>query len=277
MSEFRPGRFQVLPLVIKNLLIINGLVWLAQVTLQNMYDIDLTRKLGLFYWESEYFRVYQLFTHMFLHDDRNIWHLASNMFILWMFGSRLENVWGSKRFLIFYIICGIGSAVLYMCVLTWEFHQLTGDVAAFFDNATFDGFLRIYKSQNLSSQELDSFIRSWAADAPESPGKVQLARLFLSQLVEQTRNTVTVGASGAIYGILFAFGYLFGNTLVMLFLIPFPIKVKYVIGGLIIWELILGVQNAANDNVAHFAHLGGALIGFILLKIWNKRIRRDFY
>src|SRR6478752_7146536 len=114
MSEFRPGRFQILPIVIKNLLIINGLVFLAQVTLSNMNGYDLSNVLGLHYWGSDLFRPHQFITHLFLHDTSNFFHLLSNMFALWMFGSTLENVWGPKRFLIFYMICGVGAALCHM-------------------------------------------------------------------------------------------------------------------------------------------------------------------
>src|SRR3954467_2327838 len=118
MASFRPGRFQVLPVVVKNLIIINCLFLLLQFVL-NRYGIDLADYLGLHYWRSHYFKPWQLLTHMFMHG--NIGHLFSNMFALWMFGSVLENTWGAKRFLYFYLICGIGAALCHLTVLGFEF------------------------------------------------------------------------------------------------------------------------------------------------------------
>lgn len=275
MSEFRPGRFQMLPLVIKNLLIINGLVYLAQITLGSMYGYDLSTLFALHYWGSDLFMPHQFVTHLFMHDPGSFFHLLSNMFALWMFGSTLENVWGPKRFLIFYIICGIGAALCHMLVLTYDNVQITSYVGAFFNNPSFDTFAAFQSKFNVP--DFQGFYDAWSTKPAESPEMINLAKYYLAGYLDSYRNMPTLGASGAVFGVLFAFGYLFPNSTLFIIPIPFPIKAKYFVGFYILMELFLGFRNSAGDNVAHFAHLGGVLFAYILLKIWNKRNRRTFY
>lgn len=284
MSEFRPGRFQMLPLVIKNLLIINGLVFLAQVTLQDILKVDLTDMFGLHYWGSELFRPHQFVTHLFMHGGW--WHLISNMFALWMFGSILENRWGPKRFLVFYIVCGLGAALCHMGVITYDNVRLAGAVEHFNVNPSFGAFSDIVDRFGIGSYRfrlgpddftLRDFRDSWSTLPPESFEMVRQSKHLLSEAFEYYRNIPTVGASGAVFGVLFAFGYLFPNSYLFILPIPFPIKAKYFVGGYILMELYLGFKNSVGDNVAHFAHLGGVLFAYILLKIWNKRNRKTFY
>lgn len=218
------------PPVVKNLLIINGIMFLATFLLQNR-DISLIGELGMFYVGSPFFEPYQIVTHMFMHGG--IAHIALNMFALWMFGSALENSWGSKRFLIFYLVCGLGAAVLHQFVQGLEVNAAAG---SFFPDVS-DG--------------------------------------VTSEKVFFTMSVPTVGASGAVYGILAGFALLFPNTLLYLYF-AIPIKAKYAIAGFVLIELYLGFQNSPGDNVAHFAHLGGALVGFILIKIWQRN-RKRFY
>ncbi len=230
MSEFRPGNFQVLPPVIKNIIIICVLVWLAQIVSMNVFHYPLEMLFALHYWQSEYFRPYQLITHLFMHGG--FFHIAFNMFALWMFGSILENIWGPRRFLIFYFVCGIGAALCFLGYQTWEYHKLT------------EGYL----NGQVSALAIQEF------------------------LIEPV-----LGASGAIFGVLVAFGYMFPNSMLYIFPIPVPIKAKWLVIGYVALELYLGLQASPGDNVAHFAHLGGALFGFILMKIWNKGGRRNSY
>jgi rhomboid family protein len=275
MNEFRPGRFEILPMVIKNLLIINGLVYLAQVTLQPMLGEKITDMFALHYWGSDMFRPHQIITHLFMHGS--IGHLFMNMFTLWMFGSTLENVWGPKRFLIFYIICGIGAALCHLGVLTYDNVHLTRDAEAFLNDPTYSNFALLDRHYDLGSGAFRiEGLKEALAQNPNDPQLIQDARVYVQQFVAGYRNTATLGASGAVYGILFAFGYLFPNSLIFLYFL-FPLKAKYFVGILIVLELVSGIQNSAGDNVAHFAHLGGVLFGFILLKIWNKNNRRHFY
>ncbi|KAI9437889.1 rhomboid family protein [Russula earlei] len=214
MTQFRPNRFEILPQVIKNLLIINGLVFLAQYITEQQGGINMDNLFALHTWQSPLFKPWQLLTHMFLHGS--IGHILSNMFVLWMFGSTLENLWGPRRFLIFYLICGLGAALCHMGVLEAQ------------------------------------------------------------QVLEAKLNEPTLGASGAVFGCLAAFGYLFPNTQIYLYFL-FPLKAKWFVLIYAGFELTMAISNSAGDNVAHVAHLGGALVGFLLVYFWNRNNRRTFY
>jgi membrane associated rhomboid family serine protease len=232
MTDFRPGGFQQLPNIVKNLVIINGLVFLLQYAFEQR-GVDLSVYLGLHYWQSPLFHWWQPLTHMFMHGS--LGHIFFNMFALWMFGRILEDVWGPKRFLMFYLICGIGAAACHMAVLTIDYMPLYHKI--------------------LSNPQ---------------------AYLILPDYYKHISGA-TVGASGAVFGLLFAFGYLFPNTELMLLFPPIPIKAKWFVTGYAAIELFLGFKNSAGDNVAHFAHLGGMLFAFILLRIWNDKLRNRFY
>ncbi len=234
MTEFRPGGFQVLPVVVKNLLIINGLVFLAQVTFEQTGLLSLENLFALHDVHSVYFRPHQLVTHLFMHGSFG--HIFFNMFALWMFGNVLENYWGAKKFLIFYIACGLGAGLLHLGVLYYE---------------------------NVPVMQL---FHSLPAD--------QQAELLYAPNFKV--NTATVGASGAVFGCLAAFGYLFPNSLIYLYFF-IPIKAKWFVLMYAAMEFFLGVRNSAGDNVAHWAHLGGALVGFLLVLYWKKKNRRRFY
>lgn len=232
MTEFRPTRFEILPTGIKNLLIINGLVFLAQITIGKQINIENT--FALHTWQSPLFKPWQFFTHMFMHGDFS--HILSNMFALWMFGSILENVWGPKRFLIFYIVCGLGAALCHMGVLYYQTEQAIN----LFNAATYE---------NQLIQREDIIIRLREA---------------------------TLGASGAVFGCLAAFGYLFPNTFIYIYFM-IPLKAKWFVMIYAGFELFQAVQNSAGDNVAHVAHLGGALVGIILVYFWNKTNKKKLY
>jgi len=230
---YRPTSFRELPEIIKNLLIINGLLFLATISLES-YGIDLTQLLGLHQFQSEDFMPHQLITHFFMHG--NFTHLFFNMFALWMFGKILENVWGAKRFLIYYMITALGAAALHLAVSQYQIYELSNE----FPNLIELAKKGLYNPSNENS-------------------------LRLTQLV----TTPTVGASGAVFGILLAFGMLFPNTLLYIYF-AIPIKAKYFVMIYGALELYLGLNNNPADNVAHFAHLGGMLFGFLLLKYWQK-------
>lgn len=225
------NRFQRTTPVVLNLIIINTLVFFAQSAfggsseLNNVFDL-----FALHHYKSEVFRPYQLVTHMFMHGG--IFHLLFNMFALWMFGSHVERAWGPKRFLIFYLICGLGAALAQMGSYTFDFWDI--------DHA------------NLSLEQMDQY-----------------------QMI--LRMNATVGASGAIMGALAAFGYLFPNTELILFPIPIPVKAKWAITGIIALDVFGGISKVPNDNIAHFAHVGGALIGLLLVIYWNKTNKKTFY
>lgn len=244
---YRPTSFRELPEIIKNLLIINGLLFLATISLES-YGIDLTQLLGLHQFQSEDFMPHQLITHFFMHG--NFTHLFFNMFALWMFGKILENVWGAKRFLIYYTITALGAAALHLGVSQYEIMSLQSQINPSDLNILLDNGRSVLEgNQNYSNALM---------------GKLNL-------LI----NTPTVGASGAVFGILLAFGMLFPNTLLYIYF-AIPIKAKYFVMIFGALELYLGLSNNPADNVAHFAHLGGMLFGFILLKYWQKD-RNTFY
>ncbi len=236
MTQFRPSRFEILPPVIKNLLIINGLVFFAQITIKNTAFGTLEDIFALHTFQSELFKPWQFITHMFMHGD--FLHLFGNMFALWMFGSVLENVWGQKRFLTFYFVCGLGAALCHMIALYVESQQII---------------------QEFNSLSLED-------------------RIKYTYAVDGILNSATVGASGAVFGCLVAFGYLFPNSEIRLPILLFlPIKAKWFVIGYIAFEIFASLKNSAGDNVAHLAHLGGALFGFLLVWTWNRTNRQKFY
>ena len=227
-EKFRPNSF---PPVVKNLIIINVLVWIAQMTLDRQFNV--TEILMLYPINHPQFAPYQIATHMFAHAPfPALYHILFNMFALWMFGRILENVWGPNRFLLFYLICGVGAAACHLAIQNFRWEQ---------------------------------------AEALYNSGAVTEARRMASSIGP------ALGASGAIMGIFAAFAYLFPNTPLYIMFIPFPIKAKWAVIGLAAIDLFGGVANFSGDNVAHFAHLGGAVTGFIIVLIWNKTNRRRFY
>jgi membrane associated rhomboid family serine protease len=279
MAQFMNGRFQMPP-VVKNIIIINALVLLAQYVL-GRFHYDLDNMLGLHYWKSYYFKPWQLLTHLFMHA--NVMHLVSNMFGLWMLGSILENMWGGKRFLMFYLICGLGAAFCHLMVLHFEYASIEKAFVAFQQSPTLDHFQQFLSSNGLSGGK---FLTSWQQD----PGNTSYANDAISQIYQYlhgvTVNGVhhpgmydepTVGASGAVFGVLFAFGYLFPNMELFIIPIPFPVKAKYFVTVYALIELYSGIANSAGDNVAHFAHIGGMIFAFIILKIWGSRGGKRFY
>lgn len=272
-QQIRPAIF---PPVVKNLLIINGLCFLANVVLADRGVVDLNAKLGLFYPESVYFQPYQLITHVFMHGS--FMHLLSNMFSLWMFGSQLENYWGPKRFFIFYFVTALGAAALHLGVYAYEIIQAKNLVAQFYANVDYDGFLSlIQKDSYLSNDDrIIDFVSAWRKD-PTNPEFLAGAKEISDFLVVRKMNIPVVGASGAVFGLLLGYGMLFPNTMLMLLFFPFPIKAKYFVMIFGAFELFQGFNSDPSDNVAHYAHLGGMLFGFILLKIWNKTDRKHFY
>jgi len=280
MTEFRPGRFQILPPVVKNLIIINTLLALLQFVLIKG-GIDLSDYLGLHYWRSPLYKPWQLLTHMFMHGspydiNLTIMHLFSNMFALWMFGSILENLWGAKRFILFYLICGIGAAFCHLAVLGYEFHTFETAFHNYQQNDTLNNFITFMQQHNLDRYAAFNQFRSFWEANPSCINCSAQSRELINHYYNQSINEATVGASGAVFGILFAFGYLFPNTLLYIYFLV-PIKAKWVVGAYALFELYAGVRNSAGDNIAHFAHIGGMLVAFIILKIWNRNVRNKFY
>ena len=282
-QNYRPTSFQILPPVIKNILIINGICLFAQFVLRKSYGIELSEYLGLHYFFADKFRPYQAITYMFMHGD--FFHLLSNMFALWMFGSVLESFWGPKRFLIFYLITGLGAALTHYAIFYFQIHPTVVMINDYISNPNLKQFEAFFQSNQLKvvSVEMQNQMKEFIANyngmeaAGNTNGMMSASIEFMNNYKTELYNApVVVGASGSIFGLLLAFGMLFPNTLLYVYF-AIPIKAKYfvIIYGAI--ELFSGVQNNPTDNVAHFAHLGGMLFGFIMLKYWNRTNRNQFY
>jgi membrane associated rhomboid family serine protease len=275
MSSFRSG-FSILPVVVKNLLIINGLCFLANIVVEARFNYSLNESMGLYFPESSHFKPYQLITHVFMHGS--LMHLFFNMFSLWMFGNVLENYWGPKRFFIYYFVTAFGAAALLLGVNGYEIYSLKSAIANYALDPNIDAFVRLLdKDAALAKSSIvNDFINQWQTQ-PQNPQNTQSSLEIADALLQRKLNVPTVGASGAVFGLLLAFGMLFPNTELMMLFIPVPIKAKYFVIGYGAIELYQGFANNPSDNVAHFAHLGGMLFGFILIKIWNKTNRNSFY
>lgn len=277
------GKFSILPPVVKNIIIINVLMFMATIAMQK-FNIDLYTLLGLHYFESSLFYPYQFITYMFMHG--NIGHLFFNMFALWMFGSVIENYWGAKRFLLYYILTGIGAALTHYGVLAWELipdlkyinacivnpdvetlnnlianHQFMID---FENNTMKEGFERFKENVILLQNGIDvanakSYINSYLLEYKDA---------YIS-------HANIVGASGSVFGLLLAYGMMFPNTLIYLYFF-IPIKAKWFVLAYGAIELFYGISGTA-DGIAHFAHLGGMIFGLILILYWRKQARKNYY
>ncbi len=280
MTEFRPSRFEILPPIIKNLLIINGLFFLAQNTITGpSISFSFEDVFALHAWQSPLFKPWQLITHMFLHGD--IGHIIGNMFGLWMFGSVLENLWGSKRFLTFYMICGLGAALIHLLFLSWEFVPMIKEYAVILQahaegsTAQADAMINFIYKHNLRYEGMDEMTSYFRAH----PDNAELANRIYLDITAYYRNnidTATIGASGAVFGVLAAFVYLFPNTYLYLYFL-IPVKAKWI--GLLYfgYELFEAIRNSAGDHVARWAHVGGAIVGLLIVITWNKTNKKTFY
>lgn len=279
-DNFRPAPFKILPPVVKNLLIINGIFFLATTILEQrgvqMYDT-----LGLHFFLSSKFKVYQLFTYMFMHG--NFMHLLLNMFQLWMFGYAIENAWGQKKFLQFYLLCGLGAAAMQFIIGYIEYQPMISLVDAYLKAPGHDSFRALIESPEIRSyinpQALTSTGRLSDAYDPFMTYDAGTALTQSIDIVDSIRTNVLdspllVGASGAVFGILLAFGMTFPDIL-LYFYFFIPIKAKYAVIIFGVLEMFAGVANFTNDNVAHFAHIGGLITGFIIIMIWNRRKKKN--
>ena len=232
MANFRMGGLPGLPMVIKNIVIINVLVWLAELTFKD----DFVNMLALHYHQHNDFRIWQVVTYMFLHAPDSFFHILFNMLVLWMFGATLENLWGPKRFLTFYLICGIGAGVIQMLANYIE--------VSYWYNRLYSG---------------------------------EISETMLIEKIRGIVGSITLGASGAVMGVMAAYAYLFPNQELILIPIPIPIKAKWYVTGLILLDLFGGINPRYNSGIAHFAHVGGAIFGLILAYTMNRNNRRNFY
>jgi len=241
MNGYGRGFFG-LPPVVKNIIMINVLMLLAYYAASSVFGIDLNGLLGLYFPKSDHFMPVQIITHMFMHGG--FMHLFFNMFALYMFGQVLENVWGPKRFFIYYMTCGLGAAFVHESVIAFQYSKLIHEIGP---------------------DQLQMVLNEGSAYFNE--GKVFTDEAMKS--LQMLLNVPTVGASGAVFGILLAFGVLFPNTQLMLLFPPIPIKAKYLVIGYGAIELYLAVTQPGS-NIAHAAHLGGMLFGYFLIRYWRK-------
>lgn len=241
--NYSPQGFTVLPPVVKNLLFLNVGVFIVGFILQMMYQYDISDALGLHYIGSKGFKPIQFISYMFLHA--NLEHIFFNMFALWMFGNILENFWGPKRFFTYYMATGIGAGIIQMIVAYIRIQSIQSQVPA-------DVLEVIYTEGVDILRQNKNFIDPLYAE--------------LNAIV----NVSTVGASGAVFGLLMAFGILFPNSYIYLFF-ALPIKAKWFVLGYGVLELFSGIRNTPGDNVAHFAHLGGMVFGYILIQYWRRK------
>lgn len=272
MNQFRPTSPFAIPPVVKNLILINVVMFVATWAFKGL-GIDLIDKLGLFYIGSTYFHPYQFVTHMFMHGG--IAHIFFNMFALYMFGKVLEMVWGPKRFLIYFFVTGLGAAILHSFVTYLEMSHMQNSASAFYNTPSPELLAAFVKSNlNHNIAGITDLINNWY-DSPNNPSFIRQGTEVVRSIVQMRINVPTIGASGAVFGILLAFGYLFPNTELLLLFPPIPIKAKYFVIGYGAIEVYLAITQS-NSGIAHFAHLGGMIFGFILLKYWGKN-SRNFY
>ncbi|MDR2122833.1 MAG: rhomboid family intramembrane serine protease [Flavobacteriaceae bacterium] len=248
-----------IPTATKNLLILNA-VFFAGKYLLITQGINLVVIFGAFFPVSPNFHWYQVVSHMFMHAG--ISHFFFNMFSLWMFGSAVEQALGTKKYLILYFVCGLGAFALFNLVNYFEFNQAYRalvNAGTPLDEIVKYAQLGIEFADNNESRETE-----WIKTLPENTDT------YAARKVYQDLVNPMMGASGAIYGILVAFGVMFPNSVLMLIFPPIPLKAKYFIPIMILFELYLGIEQAQGDNIAHFAHLGGAVFGFFLTRYWVK-------
>lgn len=246
MNQNNTGFASSIPPVTLNLLIINVLLWV--ITALFASRIDLTNLLGLHYVTSDLFMPHQLITHMFMHGSTS--HVFFNMFAVFMFGSVLERTWGSTKYLVYYILTGLGAAGLQLLIAYIRIHAIEAELPT-------DLVAKVYAEGANALAQSKNFIDPLAAK--------------LNNLI----NIPMVGASGAVFGLLVAFGMLFPNVEIMMLFFPVPIKAKWFVIGYGVMELVLGVLDNAGDNVAHFAHLGGLITGFFIILYWRKKAKSN--
>jgi membrane associated rhomboid family serine protease len=244
MNQHHSGFFSSTP-VVANLIVINVICWVASIVFERI-DVDFFRLFALHYPASGDFNLIQTVSYMFLHDTHSISHLFFNMFGVYMFGRVLERTWGSRRILIYYMATGMGAAAVNILVAYLRIRWTEGMMAAADVELVYQqGLEALNKGMNFKDPAMAS----------------------LNILI----NGSTVGASGAVFGILLAFGVLFPNVPLYLMFIPVPIKAKYFVAGYGLIELFFGFADLAGDNVAHFAHLGGMIFGYLLIVYWKKK------
>ncbi len=254
-----------IPQVTKNILLLNILFFVLKFFF-SAQGIDLDRSLGAFYINSPNFEPYQLISHFFMHGD--FMHIFMNMWLFVMLGTFLEQLWGPKRFFIFYIASALGAFALYNIIGVYQIHELKNSLATFLDVDTLNHIIKT----SYNDVQLEKNINEYLMALPNN-GLVNINTLthYISYV-----NTPLVGASGAVFGIMAAFAILFPNTEFMIYF-AIPVKAKFLVGGYFLWELYKSFNGTPGDNVAHLAHVGGAIVGAIIILYWRKTDKKHFW
>ena len=263
--------FENIPPVTKNILLINVLLFVVSLFLAQSGS-GLEHLFEAHYFNSAFFKPYQAITHMFMHSLTDPFHIIFNMLMLVVFGSHLERVWGSKRYFIFYISCGLGAFVLYNAIGVWEILELQATLENAGNNIDYINQL-IVDGKLVSGPYINV---TYIKQLVDSGDLILDDELFgtLTDYLDHNYNSL-VGASGAVFGLMAGFGMLFPNTEMRLLFIPVPIKAKYIIGAYIAFE-VYNTFNNSGDNIAHIAHIGGAIVGAIFILFWRKD-KSNFY
>ena len=259
----------------KFLLIANVVMFVITLLLQYLQNVDLTDYLALFYIKSDYFRPYQYFTYMFMHGG--VFHLFFNMYALFLFGVILERVWGTKRFMFYYIVTGLGAAAVNTIVNYYQFAPLLQAYNDFMASPSANGLESIaQKCDGFNLAAVYEIIEHWS-EVQSDADTLDNIRSQITSVVTNVTSAPMIGASGAVFGLLLAFAMVFPDLKLQIIFIPIGIKAKYfvLIYGLL--ELFFGVNNFSGDNVAHWAHLGGLLAGIILMLIWRRYPCNNFF
>lgn len=265
--------FRLTPIV-KNLLIINVAVFFLSYLLYSQTGLHINTYLALYYFGSDNFEPWQFVTYMFLHSDFR--HLFGNMIGLIVFGVWLEEVWDPKRFLLYYMITGVGAGILFMGVQYFEKSAMQDDVQAWLaDPDPHDFDVLVSEHFSMFYNNTSGFIEEYIEN-PDNPRYEREARMFVQDALNRVMNIPMVGASGAIFGILLAAGLLFPQRRIMLLIPPIPMRARILVILYGAYTVYAAFQRAPADNVAHFAHLGGMVVGFVLLKIWNEDDKRYY-
>ncbi len=252
-NTFQPGRYQMLPEVTKYLLVINGLMYLATYVLSNTPLRPFFDSLALYQPGTPDFHFWQILTSVFMHGS--FLHLFSNMFSLWMFGAVIENIWGGRRFLVYYLVTAVGAGVLYLLVNQVEISIAAGKLLAEGAPQSLLTALRHTSDVNIANDLI--------AQAGVPVNGELISKYYW------TAHAAVVGASGAVFGIILAFGMMFPNSKIYLYF-AIPIKAKWFVIGYGIFEFVSGISGI-QSGIAHFAHLGGMLFGYLMIRYWKKR------
>jgi len=281
-DEYRPSGFSFMPQVTKNIIIINVILFVLTYLLQSTQQIDLNKFLGLHHHSAPDFKPHQFITYLFMHAGPA--HIFFNMFGVFIFGQVLENTWGPKRFLIFYILTGLGAALTQYFIIHFSVTPLINAIQEVQDNLSIESFKALMDSSEFQSKipesfayEFNEFVSQYNSTVHESPSKaLSLASQFLLDFKNSYLNSqIVIGASGSLFGLLGAFGMLFPNRYLYLYFL-FPVKAKWLVIAYGAIELFSGLKQSPQDNVAHFAHIGGLVVGIIIVLLWRKD-RRHFY